>query len=242
MMTKQAILYRMVTDEHVCPFGLKSRALLHYEGYEVEDHLLSSREETDAFKAKYGVETTPQTFIAGERIGGYDRLKRYFNFAVHEQDETSYAPVIAIFATTFFMALALMLREGQAFLSMTWLFDFVALSMGVLAILKLRDLSAFSNQFLGYDLLAQRFVPYAFIYPFAEALAGIGMLAHWIWVAPVALVIGAVGAVSVVKAVYIDKRDLKCACVGGHSKVPLGIVSLSENLMMVAMGLWMLFK
>lgn len=240
-MAKQAVLYRMVTDEHVCPFGLKSRALLHYEGYEVEDHLLSSREETDAFKAKYGVETTPQTFIEGERIGGYDRLKRYFNFAVHEKDETSYTPVVAIFATTFLMALALMLRQGDTFLSMNWLSDFVALSMGVLAILKLRDLSAFSNQFLGYDLLAQRFVPYAFVYPFAEALAGMGMLAHWTWVAPVALFIGAVGAVSVVKAVYIDKRDLKCACVGGHSNVPLGVVSLSENLMMVAMGLWMLF-
>jgi hypothetical protein len=29
------------------------------------------------------------------------------------------------------------------------------------------------------------------------------------------------------------------ACVGGGSKVPLGFVSLTENLMMVAMALWM---
>jgi hypothetical protein len=58
---------------------------------------------------------------------------------------------------------------------------------------------------------------------------------------PVAIFIGAVGAVSVFKAVYIDKRELKCACVGGGSNVPLGFVSLTENLMMVAMGLWMLF-
>lgn len=38
-----------------------------------------------------------------------------------------------------------------------------------------------------------------------------------------------------------DKRELKCACVGGDSNVPLGLVSLTENLMMVAMGLWMLW-
>jgi hypothetical protein len=39
--------------------------------------------------------------------------------------------------------------------------------------------------------------------------------------------------------VYIDKRELKCACVGGNSNVPLGFVSLTENLVMIGMGLWM---
>lgn len=239
-MSKHAVLYRMVTDKHVCPYGLKSRALLHYEGYEVEDHLLTSREETDAFKAKHHVETTPQTFIDGERIGGLDSLKAHFDIATEDPDSTSYTPVMAIFATTFFMAVALIWQQGQALVSMATVSLFVALSMGVLAILKLRDLSAFSNQFLGYDLLAQRFVPYAFIYPFAEALAGIGMLAQLTWVAPIAIFIGTVGAVSVIKAVYIDQRELKCACVGGDSNVPLGFISLTENLMMVALGLWML--
>ena len=57
---------------------------------------------------------------------------------------------------------------------------------------------------------------------------------------PIALFIGSIGAVSVVKAVYIDRRELKCACVGGSSKVPLGFVSLTENVMMIAMALWML--
>ena len=60
--------------------------------------------------------------------------------------------------------------------------------------------------------------------------------------APVALFIGTIGAVSVFRAVYIEKRDLKCACVGGDSNVPLGFVSLTENLMMIAMAVWMLAK
>lgn len=46
----------------------------------------------------------------------------------------------------------------------------------------------------------------------------------------------------VIKAVYIEKRDLKCACVGGGANVPLGFVSLSENLAMMGMGLWMIVK
>ena len=60
--------------------------------------------------------------------------------------------------------------------------------------------------------------------------------------APVAIVIGSIGAVSVIKAVYVDKRELKCACVGGSSNVPLGFVSLTENVMMLGMGIWMLIK
>lgn len=98
--------------------------------------------------------------------------------------------------------------------------------------------------FLSYDLLAQRWLPYAYLYPFGEALAGVLMMAHafaWISV-PVPLFIGGVGAMSVFYAVYVQKRTLKCACVGGGSNVPLGFVSLTENAMMVAMAVWMAIK
>ena len=65
---KKAVLYRMVMEEHVCPYGLKSKDLLEREGFAVDDNWLTTREETDAFKAKHGVETTPQAFIGGERV------------------------------------------------------------------------------------------------------------------------------------------------------------------------------
>lgn len=87
-------------------------------------------------------------------------------------------------------------------------------------------------------------VRYGYVYPFAEGLAGVLMIAGalmWLSI-PVALTIGTIGAVSVFKAVYVDRRELKCACVGGDSNVPLGFVSLTENLMMIGMALWMLLK
>ena len=71
------------------------------------------------------------------------------------------------------------------------------------------------------------------------ALIGTGNPLIWM-VAPVGIFIGAIGGWSVFKAVYIDKRELRCACVGGGSNVPLGFVSLSENLGMLGMGIWML--
>jgi len=87
-------------------------------------------------------------------------------------------------------------------------------------------------------------VPYAYVYPFIEAYVAIGMVAKLpaLAVAPFSFFIGGIGAISVIKAVYIDKRELKCACVGGDSNVPLGFISLSENLFMIAAGIWMLFS
>tara|TARA_R110002049_G_scaffold189315_2_gene357690 strand:- start:154 stop:576 length:423 start_codon:yes stop_codon:yes gene_type:complete len=68
----------MVVPVHLCLYGLKSKDLLEREGHEGDDHHLTTREETDTFKAKYDVKTTPQTFIGKERIGGYDDLSAHF--------------------------------------------------------------------------------------------------------------------------------------------------------------------
>jgi glutaredoxin len=240
---RKAVLYRMVMPEHVCPWGLKSKDLLRRSGYDVEDHHLTTREETDAFKAKHGVPTTPQTFIGGERIGGYDDLRRFLGKRVQDPKATSYRPVVVLFALTALSAFAgsyAVTGQIVTTLALQW---FIAFSMVVLALLKLQNVETFSAMFLNYDLLARRWVPYSYVYPYAEGLAGVLMISGALkWVSiPVALFIGAIGAVSVFKAVYIDKRELKCACVGGSSNVPLGFVSLTENLMMIGMALWMLW-
>ncbi|GGW74962.1 glutaredoxin family protein [Alteromonas halophila] len=241
-MSKTAILYRMQTDSHICPFGLRSRDLLKRKGFKVDDRPLTSRQETDAFKEKYDVKTTPQTFIDDKRIGGYDELRDYFGKGAAGQTGTTYTPVIAIFAVAALLTVALQFAVSGSYLSVRSLLLFIAFSMTLLAVQKLKDLFSFTNSFITYDLLAMRWIKYGYVYPFAEAYAGIGMVAQLpaLTVAPVSLFIGIVGAVSVFKAVYIDKRELTCACVGGDSNVPLGFVSLSENLFMIAGGLIML--
>ncbi|MFN3945767.1 MAG: MauE/DoxX family redox-associated membrane protein [Allosphingosinicella sp.] len=238
---KRAELHRMVMSSHICPYGLKAKDLLKRSGYEVEDHHLTTREQTDAFKAKHNVATTPQIFIGGRRVGGYDDLRRYLGKKVADPAATSYRPVIALFTMTALMAVAASHAvTGDAFTirAAEW---FVSFSMVVLALLKLQNVETFATMFLNYDLLAKRWVPYGYVYPFAEGLAGLLMVAGaltWLSV-PLALFIGTIGAASVFKAVYIDRRELKCACVGGSSNVPLGFISLTENLMMIAMAVWM---
>lgn len=243
MNTKTATVYRMVMPGHLCPYGLKTVDLLKREGFAVEDHHLETRAQTDAFKTEHDVATTPQTFIDGQRIGGYDDLREYLgkSRSQPEEGETSYQPVLAIFGVAFMLALAISWYVFETVFTVQAAEWFVSLSMALLAIQKLQDLRSFSTMFLNYDLLARRWVRYGYIYPFGEALAGILMVAHVLPIisVPVSLFIGTVGAVSVFKAVYVDKRELKCACVGGNSNVPLGFVSLTENLFMIGMGLWM---
>lgn len=95
----------MVMPEHICPYGLKARYLLRRGGYAINDQWLTTRAETDAFKGKHDVETTPQIFIDGKPIGGYDDFRRLFGLHVAVRGATSYTPVIWVFVAVPIMAL-----------------------------------------------------------------------------------------------------------------------------------------
>lgn len=237
---KKATLYRMATDKHICPYGIRAKDLLKRKGYEVEDNHLKTREETDKFKEEHNVKTTPQTFIDSKRIGGYDDLLVFLG-EDKPKKEKSYTPVITVFAIAFLLASAISYTYGLGFISIIKLF--MGFSISILAMLKLQDIESFLNQFITYDLLAIKWLRYAYIYPIVEALIGIGIVASIFtsFIGIIAIIIGSIGAVSVYYAVYIQKRELKCACVGGNSKVPLGFLSLTENIMMIVMGIWMLY-
>ena len=77
MAQRKAVLYRMVLPDHVCPHGVRAKELLEAEGFEVDDRLLRTREEVDAYKEEQQVATTPQVFVDGERIGGADELESW---------------------------------------------------------------------------------------------------------------------------------------------------------------------
>lgn len=243
-LAKTSTLHRMVMPDHVCPFGIRAKDLLERQGFAVEDVHLTTRAETEAFKAQHNVQTTPQIWIADERVGGYDDLRAYFGKRVRGPGEPTYRPVIAIFAMAALLAVASSWYAVGSPLIVRTFEWFIAFAMCLLALQKLQDVERFATMFLNYDLLAQRWPRYGYLYPFGEGLAGVLMVAGALtWVsAPLALLIGSIGAVSVFKAVYIDRRTLKCACVGGDSNVPLGFVSLTENVMMVLVGGWMLAR
>ncbi|ALS98854.1 MauE/DoxX family redox-associated membrane protein [Lacimicrobium alkaliphilum] len=226
-MSDQNILYRKAQ----CGAADKAESLLEEQDVEFEVETFADKQEEQAFRQEHDVATTPQFFLKGKRIGGYSELAEYYG---EEEEDSSYIPVIAVFASTLLMTLAM---TGTVMM-------FMGLSLSVLAILKLMDIPAFVQGFKQYDLLSKRVAAYAYVYPFAELLVGLGFLSLYLptVVGLVSVFIGVVGGVSVLKAVYIDKTDLNCACVGGNNKVPLGIISFTENAMMAVMGLWLLYQ
>jgi hypothetical protein len=94
-----------------------------------------------------------------------------FGKTVADPKATTYKPVIALFSMTALMALAAsyaVYGTPSPVRAAEW---FIAFSMAVLALLKLQNVESFATMFLNYDLLAKRWVPYSYIYPFAEGLA-----------------------------------------------------------------------
>jgi glutaredoxin/uncharacterized membrane protein YphA (DoxX/SURF4 family) len=243
-MSKKATIYRMVTPDHLCPWGIKALDLLKRNGFDVTDHHLETMEANQQYKEDNDVDETPQIFIEGEQLGGYDELRKHLDLSPDPEEGETYKPVIAIFIITLLMAFTTSWAILGSFSAIRVAELFIAFSMCALGIQKLKDLKGYATGFVQYDLLAQRYVPYAYVYACIEAGGGILMIAGlltWV-VAPIVLMASSIGAVSILKAVYIEKRDLKCACVGGDSSVPLGFISLTENLMMMGMAIWMMLK
>ena len=76
-MARTATLTRMVLPDHECPYGVRAKAMLEQAGFTIDEHILSTREEVDAFKQKHGLATTPLIEIDGKAIGGSADLEAW---------------------------------------------------------------------------------------------------------------------------------------------------------------------
>ncbi len=74
---RSAVLHRMVLPDHECPYGVRAKQMLEDNDFAVEEHLLTSREEVEAFKTQHGLSTTPLVVIDGEQVGGASELEQY---------------------------------------------------------------------------------------------------------------------------------------------------------------------
>jgi copper chaperone CopZ len=111
----------------------------------------------------------------------------------------------------------------------------------VFSFFKLLDLRGFVDAFRSYDVLARRVPAYGWAYPFIELLLGV---AYTLAVLPVAtnvvtLVVMAVGTVGVTQAL-LQKRRIRCACLGAVLNLPMSSVTLFEDVLMAAMAAAML--
>ena len=137
-----------------CTYGEKTVSLLKEKDIDYKDHIISTKEEEEKFKNEHSVETTPQVFIDGKRIGGFTDLAEYFNEDVKEE-KSSYTPVIALFAVAGSIALAT--KSGMM--------GFMGYSLCLLSLLKIMDLSSFVKSFKKYDLITKKISKCFFMSP-----------------------------------------------------------------------------
>ncbi|MEX0791615.1 MAG: heavy-metal-associated domain-containing protein [Pirellulaceae bacterium] len=111
----------------------------------------------------------------------------------------------------------------------------------VFSFFKLLDPPGFVTAYRDYDLLAKRSAAWAWAYPGVELLLGVAYLVNWLPVVTnsVVLVLMLVGAAGVLKAL-LDKKKIRCACLGTALNLPMTTVTLVEDLTMAAMAAAML--
>ena len=122
--------------------------------------------------------------------------------------------------------------------------DFMRIFMGVFflvfAVFKLLDLRGFAESYIGYDIIAKRFMPYAYAYPFLELALSFGFLFGIAYINFATVIVMATGSIGVIRELLRGSK-IKCACLGTYIKLPLTTVSLVEDLVMGAMALILIF-
>ncbi len=157
---------------------------------------------------------------------------------------TSYYPLALIL---FFLLGAVALTElaNGRFDPMRAMGHFMAGFFLVFSFFKLLDVRAFADTYRTYDVVAAKWPAYGYLYPFIELALGAAYLAHFAPLATnaVTLVVMGVSSVGVLKALAA-RRKIRCACLGTVFNLPMSVVTLVEDVLMLAMAgamlVWML--
>ena len=123
-----------------------------------------------------------------------------------------------------------------------FMLDFMGLFYIVFAFFKMLDLKGFPESFKMYDPLAKRLPIYGWMYPFIETALGLMFLMRFeVNIALImTLVVLGITTIGVTKTL-MDKKSIRCACLGTALKLPMTEATLIENSIMIAMAALMLF-
>ncbi len=154
----------------------------------------------------------------------------------------TYKPVLLIFIYLFILATLYELKAAP-FVAMRWVTHFMAGFFLIFSFFKLLNLKGFATSYAMYDVVAKRFSLWGYIYPFVELVLGMAMLFN---VEPfvtniVCLVVMAVSLIGVLQSV-LNKRKIKCACLGDVFNLPMSTVTIIEDGVMIAMSVYMLLS
>ncbi len=177
--------------------------------------------------SKYSVASyTPQAKLAIEKL------------TTESSKWTTYKPLIAVFTFVLLVSLAFQVFHGSFHLHLFMNHIMAGFFIG-LSFFKFLNLKAFAESFSSYDPIAQRFLPYGFIYPFIELALGLLFIAgKGLLVANViTLLVLSITTVGVIIRLQ-SKGNFQCACLGAAFSLPLSAVTVFENIVMILMAVF----
>ena len=126
--------------------------------------------------------------------------------------------------------------------AMVWMQNFMAGFFIVFAFFKLLNLNGFANSYTMYDIVAAKWNGWGYVYPFVELALGVAYLVNFNpaitnWATILVLGLSSIGVIES----NINKRKIKCACLGDVFNLPMSTVTIVEDLSMVAMAALMLW-
>ena len=168
-----------------------------------------------------------------------------FQATIDQESEsvfTTYKPLLLIFIFIAATTAIASINNGKIEL-MLWMRYFMAGFFIVFSFFKFLNLADFAESYAMYDVLAKRVKGYGLVYPFLELLLGVAYLTNY---EPeitymVTIFLMSFSSIGVIQSV-LDKRKIKCACLGAVFNLPMSKITIIENLTMVVMACVMLWK
>jgi copper chaperone CopZ len=162
---------------------------------------------------------------------------------IMEENKTwwnTYKPVLLIFIYLILTASFYEIKNPD-FNTMRWMNHFMAGFFLIFSFFKLLNVNAFANSYAMYDVVAKRVSIWGKIYPFVELGLGLCFLfnikplvVNW-----VTLIVMSVSLIGVLQSV-LNKKKIKCACLGTVFNFPMSTVTIIEDGLMILMSVYML--
>ena len=160
---------------------------------------------------------------------------------VPEAELSDLARLKPLFLILLYITVAAGLMNRANFQIGEFMLDFMGLFYIVFSFFKLLDLKGFPATFQMYDPLAKIFPPYAWAYPFIETALGLCFLLRFQVQAALVITLIVLGITTIgVTKTLLDKKKIKCACLGTALNLPMTKATFIENSIMLVMAVWML--
>ncbi len=160
-----------------------------------------------------------------------------------EEEKTwlqTYQPILLIFA--YILGVTLLVESG-GFDLMRWMQNFMAGFFLVFSFFKLLDLNGFADSYSTYDIIAKKWRGWGYVYAFTELALGVAFLTRFNSLATnvVTFVVMSVSIIGVLQSV-LNKRKIRCACLGAVFNIPMSTVTIIEDALMIIMSAIMLIN